>query len=368
MVRIIYGEITKIGFMDDMVDPQKPLTILCFGMGAIGTYIGGSLAASGCGVSFIEQPGNFSDGSSVELKIRIPGTDTLSPKVKVTTNITEILQQEKFDIALLAIKAFDTSQLIENLIPYAHLLPPILCLQNGVENEGLIEEKLGKGAVIGASITTAVRRMGLGDIQLEKLRGVAIENRSPFGQTLIDAFNTAGLNARGYTDRDSMKWSKLLTNLQVNATSAILNWTPSQILSNPITYQIEIRQLKEALEVMRKMGLEIVDLPGTPVRLLISAMTSIPLTLGRFLIGIPLSKARGGKMPSLQIDLEAGRQRSEVEFLNGAVARFGASYQVDTPVNQALTEVLMKLAIGTLNKADFSNNPMNLVNRIEEYS
>ncbi len=351
-----------------MVEPQKPLKILCFGMGAIGTYIGGSLAVSGCEVTFIEQPGNFTDGSSVELKIRKPGADTLSPKVKVTTNIAEILQQNKFDVALLAIKAFDTSQLIESLIPYSHLLPPILCLQNGVENEELIEDKLGKGSVIGASITTAVRRMGLGVVQLEKLRGVAIENNTPFGQILINAFNSAGLNALGYADRDSMKWSKLLTNLQVNATSAILNRTPSQVLSNPITYQIEVRQLKEALAVMQKLGLKIVDLPGTPVRLLINAMTTIPLSLGRFLIGIPLSKARGGKMPSLQIDLEAGRQRSEVEFLNGAVARFGARHHVATPVNQALTEVLMKLAIGTLKKEEFENNPINLAKRIEEYS
>jgi len=351
-----------------MAESHASLKILCFGMGAIGTYIGGSLGASGCEVTFVEQPGNFTDGSSVELKIRKPGAEILSPKVKVTTNIAEILQQNKFDIALMAIKAFDTSKLIESLIPYSHLLPPVLCLQNGVENEEFIEEKLGKGLVIGASITTAVRRIGLGDVQLEKLRGVAIENRSPFTQTLIDAFNDAGLNAKGYAHRDSMKWSKLLTNLQVNASSAILNWTPSQVLSNPISYKIEVLQLKEALAVMGKLGLKIVDLPGTPVKLLIKAMTSIPLSLGRFIIGIPLSKARGGKMPSLQIDLEAGRQRSEVEFLNGAVARFGARNHVITPVNQALTEVLMKLAIGTLKKEEFENNPIKLVKRIEEYS
>jgi 2-dehydropantoate 2-reductase len=351
-----------------MVEHRTPLKILCFGMGAIGTYIGGSLAASGCEVTYVEQPGNFPDGSTIDLTIRLSNENTLSPKVKVTTNIDEIFNQDKFDLALLAVKAFDTSQLIKDLIPYAHLLPPILCLQNGVENEVLIEEKLGYGTVIGASITTAVRRMGLGDVRLEKLRGVAIENRSPFTQTLIDVFNAAGLNTRGIPDRDSMKWSKLLTNLQVNASSAILNWTPSQVLSNPVTYQIEVLQLKEALAVMQKLRLKIVDLPGTPVKFLIKAMTSIPISLGRFIIGIPLSKARGGKMPSLQIDLEAGRLRSEVEFLNGAVARFGARYQVATPVNQALTEVLTELAIGTLKKEEFENNPINLVKRIEEYS
>lgn len=336
-------------------------------MGAIGTYIGGSLAASGCDVTYIEQPGHFDNNTSIELKIRKTDGSVLLSRVDLTTNAGEILHRTKFDAALVAVKAFDTQQLIDNLIQYSPFLPPILCLQNGVENEILIEEKLGKGSVIGASITTAVRRKGLGDVQVEKLRGVAIENSNSFGETLIDAFNAAGLNAKGYSDRDSMKWSKLLTNLQVNATSAILNWTPAQVLSNLITYEIEIQQLKEALAVMQKLGLEIVNLPGTPVRLLIKAMTTMPLSFGRFIIGLPLSKARGGKMPSLKIDMEAGRKRSEVEFLNGAVARFGARLQVKTPVNRALTDVLINIANGSLNKAEFENNPIYLVKRIEEY-
>ena len=35
---------------------EQPLRFLCFGMGAIGTYIGGSLAAAGYPVSFLERP------------------------------------------------------------------------------------------------------------------------------------------------------------------------------------------------------------------------------------------------------------------------------------------------------------------------
>jgi ketopantoate reductase len=34
---------------------QNPLKVICFGMGAIGTYIGGSLAANGAKVTFVEK-------------------------------------------------------------------------------------------------------------------------------------------------------------------------------------------------------------------------------------------------------------------------------------------------------------------------
>lgn len=351
-----------------MSEKSTPLKIICFGLGAIGTYIGGSLAAAGCDVTFIEQPGHFTDGQSTVLKIKTIEGECFSPKVRVEVDFVNLLKRNHFDLALIAVKAFDTKQLVKNLLPVAEYCPPILCLQNGVENEIEIESRIPDVKVIGASITTAVQRLGLGEVQVQKLRGVGIEDNSELTQTIIATFNSAGLHAKGYLDRASMKWSKLLTNLQVNATSAILNWSPSQILKDPITYQIEVKLLREALAVMKKMGVEVVDLPGTPVKLLVRALANIPVSIGRTFIGLPLSKARGGKMPSLQIDLDAGRRLSEVEFLNGAVERFGEKNNVPTPVNRALTTILVKLANGSLDKKDFYNNPIYLFKRIEENS
>jgi 2-dehydropantoate 2-reductase len=343
----------------------SPLNIVCFGMGAIGTYIGGSLAAVGHKLTFIEQAENLQN-KTASLKIRKKTGDIILSGVKSTSNLDAAFSDEKYDVALLATKAFDTPSLLNSLLAYKGRLPTILCLQNGVENELMIESVLGEGSVIGASITSAVRRIGLGEVQLEKLRGVAIETGTPLADQLISAFNQAGLKANGYADRDSMKWSKMLTNLQVNATSAILNWTPAEVLQNPITYKIEVMQLKEALAVMKKMGIKITDLPGTPVELLILSLVTLPLMVGRYVIGVPLSKARGGKMPSLNIDLQAGRARSEVDFLNGAVARFGKKVGVATPVNQVLTETLVNMANGSIDKNLFFGNPGRLMEKIEE--
>lgn len=336
-----------------MVEQSDPLKILCFGMGAIGTYVGGSLAATGCKVTFIEQKNDIKADQTISLKIFISSENIDIPEVKMTSDLEKAVSTERYDVALLAIKAFDTQSLINELVKLKGQFPTILCLQNGVENELMIESQLGEGSVIGASITSSVRRIALGEVQLEKLRGVAIESRHPLSARLIQAFNDAGLKARGYADLRNMKWSKMLTNLQVNATSAILNWTPAEVLRNPVTYKIEVMQLREALAVMKKLGISITDLPGTPVKMLINALTSLPLSIGRFLVGVPLSTARGGKMPSLQIDLNAGRVQSEVEFLNGAVVRFGQKIGVATPVNQVLTQTLVYLANGSLDKSLF---------------
>jgi len=345
---------------------EEPLKIICFGMGAIGTYIGGSLAIAGCDVTFFEKPEIISNFYKESLRIMTSKGSRETNNFKVITELKNELSEKRFDIALLAIKAFDTPKFVEAMETYQKWLPPILGLQNGVENEIAIESKFGSSTVIGASITTAVRKNGIGDVQVEKLRGVAIEDTTPLSRRLIYWFNKAGLKARGYTDRDSMKWSKLLTNLQVNATSAILNWSPAEVLRNPISYQIEVRQLREAITVMERMGLKIVNLPGTPVKLLVKALSTFPVNLGRFIVGVPLSKARGNKMPSLHIDLQAGRDKSEVEFLNGAIVRFGTANGLKTPVNEILTKILTQLADGTIDKSVYFGKPDVLLKRIEE--
>ncbi len=346
--------------------PNMPLRILCFGMGAIGTYIGGSLAIAGCDVTFIEKEEITSDFRRESLRIMTHDGLREARNFKIFNDFGVALSDGGFDLALLAIKAFDTQTFVDTIQPYQKKLPPILCLQNGVENENLIESKFGPGSVIGASITTSVRRIGLGDVQVEKLRGVAIEEGTPISSRLIYWFNKADLKARGYANRDNMKWSKLLTNLQVNATSAILNWSPAEVLRNPISYQLEVKQLQEAIVVMGKMGSKIVDLPGTPVRLLVKTLSELPLNLGRILVGVPLSKARGNKMPSLHIDLHAGRKKSEVEFLNGAIVRFGEKYGIKTPVNKILSDVLIQLTDGTIDKGYFYGKPEMLMKRIED--
>ncbi len=349
-------------------DQPEPLKVLCFGMGAIGSYIGGSLAHAGCNVIFVERPEVIKTTQFTSIKISKAVGEIVVEHVEISTDIETLLSERKFDVAILAVKAFDTLGIVNSLRRIKANLPPILCLQNGVENEQLIEENLGKGSVIGGSITSAVGRNGLGDVKLEKLRGVGVETGKPLSERLVEVFNLAGLNAKGYPVRADMKWSKMLTNLLVNASAAILNWSPAKILQHPDTYKIEVLQIREALAVMRKLGIHVIDLPGTPVRTLVTLLDILPLRFGRFLIGTALAKGRGAKMPSLHIDLQAGRTRSEVEFLNGSVVRFGAIVGVPTPVNLVLTNILMDLTEGKQDKQTYSNHPEILLKAIEAAS
>jgi 2-dehydropantoate 2-reductase len=78
-----------------------------------------------------------------------------------------------------------------------------------------------------------------------------------------------------------------------------------------------------------------------------------------------VGRGRGGKMPSLHIDLHSGRGRSEVGWLNGAVLRHGEALGVDTPVNRVLYATLSGLMSGDLDTGEFSKKPAKLLAELD---
>jgi 2-dehydropantoate 2-reductase len=238
-----------------------------------------------------------------------------------------------------------------------------LCLQNGVENEARLAAALGEQGVIAGTVTSAIGRRAAGDIFLERLRGVGVAAGHSLSKRLSAALNDAGLNARLFPSAAEMKWSKLLTNLLANATSAILDMTPAEVFAHPSLYRLEIEGLREALRVMKAQSLKVVDLPGTPVRLL-ALGALLPNFLSKPLMQRSVGKGRGAKMPSFHIDLYAGRGKSEVDYLNGAVVRFGERLGVPTPVNRLLCETLLALTEGKIPMEAFRHKPERLLDKL----
>jgi 2-dehydropantoate 2-reductase len=70
-------------------------------------------------------------------------------------------------------------------------------------------------------------------------------------------------------------------------------------------------------------------------------------------------------MPSFHIDLHSGRGKSEVDYLNGAVVRFGERYGISTPVNRLLNETLLALTEGKLPIDGYAKQPEKLLKELK---
>jgi 2-dehydropantoate 2-reductase len=176
-------------------DRHKCLRVLVFGAGAIGTYVGGSLLLSGHEVTFLERAEIAATLYQRELHLNLNGIEHHHPATEIVSNMAEAMALKPFDFAIFALKSFDTSSALESLRPFARDLPPILCLQNGVENETALASVLGTEKIIAGSVTTAVGRRDIGNITVERLRGIGIAANHPISEILVNAMNDAGLNA-----------------------------------------------------------------------------------------------------------------------------------------------------------------------------
>ena len=251
------------------------LKILCFGAGAIGTYIGGSLALAGEQMVFVEQSAIADELRQRGLRLNLtvdkrrrsnPIFTIPSSTFVVAPSLEDALRYGPFDVALFALKSFDTALALESMKAFAEKLPPILCLSNGVDNEPAIANVLGADKVIPGTVTSAIGRRGTGDIVLEKLRGIGIASSHSLSDKLLATANSAYLNAQAFSNAAAMKWSKMLTNLIANPTSAILDMSAAEIFADRKLYRLEIGMLRECLAVMKAQKIPLLDLPDTPVR------------------------------------------------------------------------------------------------------
>jgi 2-dehydropantoate 2-reductase len=336
---------------------MENLSVLSIGAGAIGTYIAGSLAYSGHNLVILEQPEVITELNNNGLHLDLKDRVIHLHQFQTSDLLEKALSLGNFDFAIMAIKSFDTDAFLKKLIPFKDTCPPILCLQNGVENEAKLSTILGTDKVIPGTVTSSIGRIAAGAIVLERKRGMGLSKHHPLSDRLIKEFNFAGLNAHQFSDPVAMKWSKMLTNLLANASAAILDMTPAEIFSNPELSNLEITQLREALRVMAALGIHPLDLPKTPVRSLAFAVQKLPPSLTRHLLKMSVGKGRGGKMPSFYIDLHNQRGHSEVDYLNGAVVRFGNSSGIPTPVNKVLNDTLLGLTYGNLPISRFAHQP-----------
>jgi len=107
---------------------------LIFGAGAIGTYIGGSLSLQGHEVVFLERRHDIQALQERGLRMSIEETQYQIPSPNCIHSLDEI-KEKHFDLIILALKTYHLDGILPDLKRLRNHLPPILCLQNGVESE-----------------------------------------------------------------------------------------------------------------------------------------------------------------------------------------------------------------------------------------
>jgi 2-dehydropantoate 2-reductase len=251
------------------------------------------------------------------------------------------------DLAIVAVKSYDTIAARDTL--RRALRDPgattIVTPQNGIGNEEILSAEFGPDAVVSAALTVPLERDAAGVVRAAKGGGIAF---APLGTArshnwLLAAFAATGLPTTAASDYRSLKWSKLALNIVANASCAILDMLPERLVREDRIFALEIRALREVRATMKALGIAPMDLPRYPVRALL-ALATLPTPAARILLGSRIASGRGSKPPSLLLDLRSAKHRTEVDALNGAVARAAREAGLAAPVNEALSRILSDIA------------------------
>ena len=341
---------------------------LIVGAGAIGQYVAACLKLAGHDAVLWARP-QAAAKLAPGYVLRVAGKEQ-RVVVPLAASADHAALRDPFELAIIAVKAYSTAEAIEAIraIPACDAAV-VLTVQNGLGNEELCEAAFGKDRVVAGALTTAVEKLPEGGVVASPRGGLTIAPLGPSAHNwLIAGLEITPIKLDVTSDWRALKWSKLFLNILGNAVCGVLDWEPARVYADRSAFSVERRCLLEAIATMDALGLEPINLIDLPVRLMVRAARILPPSVLRVMLAGRVTRARGGKLPSLLVATRTKQTRLEVDVLNGAVAVRAAQCDVPAPANATVTRVLKGIISGAVDWDEFRGKPAALIAAIDAAS
>jgi len=236
---------------------------------------------------------------------------------------------------LCASKSYDTKNAITRASPIIDENTSVLTLQNGIGNIEIIEEVTGHERVIGGVTnlgstwldTGRIRFAGKGETIIGKIDGkTSVQMRM-----IRELFNKAGIETKISQDIKGLIWSKLIINTGINALTAITRLRNGDLLEFEGAVGILRQAVTEAVKVAKRKRIKL--LYDDPLAKVESVCESTAANVSSMLQDVLRKK------------------RTEIDFINGVIVRFGQELGVAVPVNAILVS-LVKVIEASYDKVD----------------
>jgi 2-dehydropantoate 2-reductase len=303
------------------------MRFVIYGAGAIGGVVGARLAEAGFDVALIAR------GPHLDA-IRRDGLTLETPVQRLVLDLPAApgpaaLDWRQDDVVCLATKGQDSASALRELRIVAPDGLPIVCMQNGVENERLALRLFDD--VYGAVVMVPAAHLDPGVVQAygANLTGMIDIGRYPSGvdercEAIASALSASKLSSRVRADVMRYKYAKLIVNLG-NAVGALFG-------SGPDADELTRRAREEGRAALTAAGIEFVaeevdDVHGRWERMQVSAIGG---------------RERAGS--SSWQSLARGSGAIETDYLNGEIALLGRLHGVPVPVNARLCALADRVA------------------------
>ncbi len=316
------------------------MRFLIYGAGAVGGVVGGRLCRHGHEVVLVARGRHLTAIRETGLRLESPD-ETATLHIPVVEHPSEIAFEDR-DVLILAVKSQDTAGAFRALAATAPRDLPVVCAQNGVENERSALRMFPR--VYGVHVMLPATHLEPGVVQASStpVTGMLDIGRYPRGldetaRQIAAAFNASTFDSRVLPEIMRWKYRKLLMNLG-NAIEAVIEAGPAQD-------EIDRAATAEGEAVLRAAGIDFASEEEDRTR-------RADLLQPRPVHG----RERGGG--STWQSLARGAGSIEADYLNGEIVLLGRLHGIPTPVNEALQRLANRWAAerrppGTLSQAEF---------------
>jgi len=315
------------------------MKVLIVGIGALGGTIAARAINAGVPVRLATRSSE-SAGVLRKSGLRVSGIGGDARTVSVdVAPIADYGKGDEFDLILLATKAQDALDIAPRLGP---LLAPggvLLPIQNGGVAR-MVADRLGEDKVLGgfSNLGATMVELGIyeqkngGHLLIGELAGGVSERADRVAKELGRA-----IEVRVSPHLPGAIWSKLLINCSVTTLGALSAQTMRQYMETEAGRRMFRNTYTETLSVALAIG-------ARPERL---AVEPIPpgwdgngAADGRYESWVDgIIAFYGDVKPSMLQDFERGR-KTEIDFINGYVARLGGEFNVPVRMNAAITDLV----------------------------
>lgn len=309
---------------------------IIIGAGAVGGTIGGRLYESGHDVVLVARGAHYA-------ALREGGLRLVTPEGARTLDVPAVdgpdaLRLSADDVLVLAVKSQDTAAVLEQWGQgpvgdgVAADLLPLVCAQNGVENERVALRTFRRVYGLCVWLPASHLEPGVVAAHTAPLSGILTVGRYPHGTDPLIEQIAADLEASVFAAPvvpDVMRWKygKLLNNLG-NALDAVLGREPDK---DQLLEQLYRRARAEGVAALTAAGIDFTD-EAERRAVQGDRMTVVPVD------GVP--RAGGSTWQSLA----RGTGATEADYLNGEIALLGRRFGVPTPVNDLLQRIAVRFA------------------------
>ena len=298
------------------------MKILIMGSGGVGGYYGSVLFRNGHDVKFIARGEHLEKINSNGLIIKSVTSGNYTVKSDAYDSVPINFSPE---IILFTVKAYDNSDAIEIISSAMSKTTSLITLQNGVGSSDLLKNRFPSNNIISGDTYVDSFVTSPGNIVEQGgpcniIIGNQFQPNDPTVSLIRDILAKSKINIAISSSIESEIWSKLI---YICALSGMMCITRSSMHS--------IMNYKETYEMTREIVQEVYQVS-----------TAMKIALKPNIVDLTMEQLKTNSrsiQSSMQTDLFKGKN-IEVDYLNGAVSKFGKKYGVKTPINEYIFRTL----------------------------